>query len=204
MVDLDLLGRMPAALDFGVICQMAWARNLFAPEGKPYPSLESRRRVAMAYVNEFGKGMLATVSRIAVEDVVFDMEVAGTIRGLWLACQGMFPLGTQGPDYQAWGLLYMCKAANDIFESAKRRPMLRQRVLEEGVMGVVLARVAEKGCNLLRMTPEKFEMLWNEFGEAGPKFCGPLLPEDELPNKLQGDDKGAGEGEVETEGKADG
>ena len=68
MIDFDLMMKAPAWYDMGAV-QASWVLEGQA-KGEPYPSLETRREVARAYLDALGKETVAQYSKTSVDDVV--------------------------------------------------------------------------------------------------------------------------------------
>jgi len=186
LIDLDLVGRMPAAIDLGtpLCCAMNGPFGSFfgrTPVGM-YPSLAQRRRVAKAYL----EGMVGVrgVTRTEIDEIVFDMEVGVAIRSNFFAVL-MIPLGLNRAScgYAGWVFVYYAKQYLNIFEAAKTDAHLKQRVLEQGAEGVVRSKLLELGTAPLKMDRTLFEAHWDAFGALGPNFSEYCAVEDFATNQ---------------------
>jgi len=186
VIDLDFVGRMPAAYDLGTplagttVGPYAFLFNKGDKLGK-YPSLAQRRIVAQAYLDELG-AEAQKFSRNEIEEVVLDMEVGVALRLLWVGTV-VIPLGfNNSPLYMGWCFVFYARAALNLFDAAETDEVLRDRILEEGVISIITSALLEKGLTPLDMSREEYRAHWDLFGSLGPAFTGPFVPDDAPPS----------------------
>ena len=109
LIDLDFVGRYPAAYDLGSALASTDRRRM------PYPTVEQRRLVAQAYLSELGT-VVDHFSRSTVEDILFDMEIGSLLREIWIAAV-MYMRDT--PKRWLWEVLWLCRSGLNRVEAAK-------------------------------------------------------------------------------------
>jgi hypothetical protein len=185
MIDLDLIGINPAAIDFGVSlgCTNKGPVGYWlglVDEAPDYPSLASRRLVAQAYLDGLGPEVVAQYTRTSVDDIVYDMEIGVVLRGAALAVLGVGidELGYGQPLYWGWQFALYTKCGLNILDNAKSDATLKQRVLEEGLTMIITNELRSRGVKPMAMNPPDFETHWDMFGTLGPVFNGPFEVDD--------------------------
>lgn len=182
-IDLDFSGYNPAAIDLGTVLAgtMSGPYGYFFLKGEPvgtYPSLKSRRLVVTSYLEALGDDELC---KTAVDDILYDMEIGAMIRVLWVAPI----LGVLGynnaPAHGGWAYLHYSRAGCNIFEKCKADKELKQRVIEEGVAKIFIDQMLKLGLKPCDLTIEQYKEHWDVFGNVGPAFSGPFLPDDAAP-----------------------
>ena len=122
LIDLDLVGRYPAALDLGTTLACS------KPGAMPYPTVDQRKLVAQAYLSEVG-AVVEQYSRATVEDMLFDMEIGSLLRDIWTAVviplifvneeEGEESFSAPWHKQFMWQHLWLCRSGLNLVEAAK-------------------------------------------------------------------------------------
>jgi len=148
VIDFDLMRKAPAWFDMGTMLA-AWQ-----PETH-YPSLESRRAAAQAYLDTVGE-IANDFERNTVDDIVFDMEKGVVCRITWLSIivPLIYQIPAEQPRFNTYCMLTAAANGAKLLAKAGSDAELKQEIMEKGII-----QVATKGYKIstgMLLLPESF------------------------------------------------
>ena len=187
MIDLDFVGRFPAAVDLGTVFMMSMRSILgyFFGAGTPvgeWATLDQRRSMAQAYIDQMGDAA-KDFTRNTVDEVVYDMEIGNMMRTVQFMCPITAPLNFNvTPLRLGWQFLHLGKAGFNLLEKAKTDDSTKQAIMEKGLAQIVIDKLVEAGCTPAAMSAEQFEQQWDVCGNLGPTYSQAMAQDDTPPS----------------------